>query len=99
MTIAAPMLLAGVLIVGSLWMLPENCYLVEFRNVALMCHTIDLNTPPEPCPLCGDNQTRQIAQIIFGLGIVIFFLPLVIGGLKVPRERLTKEDSGLELKL
>jgi hypothetical protein len=98
LVIATSFILAGALLITSLVMLPENCYLVETRNTGLLCDGMDVNNP-QPCPICRDNQTRRVGQIVFGFGIVVFFLPLAIYGLRVRSKRLYDEERDIDLKL
>ena len=82
LTILCAFVLSGLFIVSSFWILPENCYLVETRQTGFLCDGIDINKLSQPCPICRDEKTRKTAQVVFGFGIVVFFLPLAVYALR-----------------
>jgi hypothetical protein len=73
-----PVALGVFCIALAFWLLPENCSLF-ISNVPdpQMCHTIPL--PPD-CydSFCKDTQTEFISSIIAGLGIGLFFVPVIV---------------------
>ena len=65
----------------SLWIMPENCYLYEYRQVGFLCDGIDLQNP-QPCPVCRDERAASIARILLGLGFGLFFLPFIFSAIR-----------------
>jgi hypothetical protein len=68
----------------SFAILPENCYLYEWRQVGFLCDGIDIKNP-QPCPMCNNGARVFVAQIIFCLSIVFFFLPVLVSLIKKTR--------------
>jgi hypothetical protein len=65
-----------IFLVISQAILPENCYLFEYRQIGFLCDGISKN--PQPCPDCKDERMVSVAQIIFGFGVVCIFLPVIV---------------------
>ena len=75
----------GVLFI-AVWMLPEHCYIYEYREIGFLCDGIDFENP-KPCPICRNETLRLFAQSLFGLGVICFFLPVIISLIKKSRNR------------
>lgn len=72
--------------------LPENCYLYEWRQVGFLCDRFSIENP-QPCQDCNNPVGVLIAQIIFGLGIILLLLPLVFLVIKNKRKGLIKQTK------
>ena len=62
----------------SQWFLTENCYIYEWRQVGLLCDSLDLQmqTPP-PCPVCENEMMRLVAQFFCVLAIISLTIPAI----------------------
>ena len=74
---ASGVVLFFVLVVVSHLLMPENCYLIETRNIGLLCDGLDLHNP-QPCPTCANESAATASRIVFGLGVGSLILPGVI---------------------
>jgi hypothetical protein len=71
--------------------LPENCYLYEWRQVGFLCDGI--SEIPQPCPDCKNETMTSVAQIAFGFGIACFFLPVIVPLIKKLQNHPVKQPK------
>ena len=64
-------------IIISSWIMPENCYLYEYRQIGFLCDAFDPKKPIEPCPICRNETMRTFGQAVLGLGVCFFFIPFI----------------------
>ena len=63
----------------SQWFLSENCYIYEWRQVGLLCDSLELPAKnPRPCPVCENEMMRLVAQFFCVLAIVSLTIPAIV---------------------
>lgn len=90
LTIALPLALSALMIISPIFLLPAECHLFDFRNYAQLCHTIP---PAAGCNQCINEPSQGTAQVLFFLGLGLFFVPLVIRIRRLHSEEAQKEDA------
>jgi len=84
-----------VCIVASQLILPENCYLYEWRQVGLLCDAIDFEKL-QPCTACSNESVARIARILFVSGVCLLILPFVVLVIKERRSHPVKPPKILD---
>ena len=79
-------------LVISQQVLPEDCPLYETRQLGFLCDGFDPGNP-KPCLVCDNPSGVLIAQIVFGLGVVLLFFPFVFSVIKNRRNRLVEQTK------
>jgi hypothetical protein len=81
-----------VCLVASQLVLPENCYLYEWRQVGLLCDGFNLNNP-QPCPVCINETVARLARILFVTGFCFLILPFVVLVIKERRNHSIEQTK------
>jgi hypothetical protein len=71
-------------LVASQLILPENCYIYEWRQVGLLCDGMNFNNP-QPCTACSNESRAFMARILFISGFCLLILPFVVFVIKQRR--------------
>jgi hypothetical protein len=74
-TIALPLIISALLMASPLFLLPAECPLFDPGPSGEFCHTI----PPGAGCLCINEPNQGTAQVLFILGLGLFFVPVVLG--------------------
>lgn len=88
LTIALPLVISVLMIISPIFLLRAECHLFDFTNYARMCHTIP---PAAGCNQCINEPGQGTAQVLFFLGLGLFFVPLVIRIRRLHSEEAQKE--------
>jgi len=70
--------------------LPENCLIIETRDLGLLCDGFNFDGPT-PCAVCQNEDVAAVARIFVLFGIVFLFIgPMIVW----IRGRIRREEDG-----